>query len=191
MDNDYLRSAIDYLELQPDISLIRRGAHTYQCPNLGITSWSKMGSHDADFGWGKPCYMGPTELLFEGKSYIIPSAGDDGSLCLAIALHGEHLKELHALSVGDQNSVATDPNGQNASPTSRDFFSGDGRSAVAGEDDEPNVDGQKKHREEAGDPASTATSKDLDDDTAGEDKANEEDDNKTSVKSNYVIIFRS
>ncbi|GMN73944.1 hypothetical protein TIFTF001_053768 [Ficus carica] len=97
MDNDYLRSAIDYLELQPDISLIRRGAHTYQYPNLGITSWSKMGSHDADFGWGKPCYMGPTELLFEGKSYILPSAGDDGSLCLAIALHEEHLKVFEKL----------------------------------------------------------------------------------------------
>lgn len=97
MDNGYLRSAIDYLALQPDISLIRRGAHTYLCPNLGITSWSNIGMHDADFGWGKPCYAGPTELLFEGKSYIIPSAGDDGSLTLAIALHDEHLKVFEKL----------------------------------------------------------------------------------------------
>ncbi|EXB54094.1 Hydroxycinnamoyl-Coenzyme A shikimate/quinate hydroxycinnamoyltransferase [Morus notabilis] len=78
MNNDYLRSAIDYLELQPDISPIRRGAHLYQSPNFGITSWSRMGTHDADFGWGRPCYMGIAAISFEGKSYIVPSAADDG-----------------------------------------------------------------------------------------------------------------
>ncbi|KAF2301518.1 hypothetical protein GH714_025402 [Hevea brasiliensis] len=36
MDNDYLRSALDYLELQPDLSALVRGAHTFKCPNLGL-----------------------------------------------------------------------------------------------------------------------------------------------------------
>ncbi|CAI9283671.1 unnamed protein product [Lactuca saligna] len=36
MDNDYLKSALDYLELQPDLKALVRGAHTFKCPNLGI-----------------------------------------------------------------------------------------------------------------------------------------------------------
>ncbi|EXB54093.1 Hydroxycinnamoyl-Coenzyme A shikimate/quinate hydroxycinnamoyltransferase [Morus notabilis] len=92
MNNDYLRSAIDHIELQPDISPIRLGARLYQSPNFGITSWSRMGTHDADFGWGRPCYMGIAAISFEGKSYIVPSAADDGGFSLIIALHDEHMK---------------------------------------------------------------------------------------------------
>ncbi|KAM1114082.1 hypothetical protein TB1_046019 [Malus domestica] len=49
MDDNYLRSALDYLELQPDLSALVRGAHTFRCPNLGITSWVRLPIHDADF----------------------------------------------------------------------------------------------------------------------------------------------
>lgn len=97
MDSDYLRSAIDYLETQPDLSVLRRGAHIYQCPNLGITSWARIGTHDADFGWGRPIYMGPGGISFEGKSYILPSATEDGSLSVAIALRPEHMEVFEKL----------------------------------------------------------------------------------------------
>ncbi|KAJ0458741.1 Shikimate O-hydroxycinnamoyltransferase [Helianthus debilis subsp. tardiflorus] len=50
MDNDYLRSTLDYLELQPDLKVLVRGAHMFKCPNLGITSWARLPIHDADFG---------------------------------------------------------------------------------------------------------------------------------------------
>ncbi|KAL5561764.1 hypothetical protein UlMin_031511 [Ulmus minor] len=97
MNNDYLRSTIDYLGLQPDISALKRGPHTYLCPNLGITSWMWMGGHDADFGWGKPFFMGPGGIMFEGKSYVLPSGRDDGSLFVALALYPQHMKEFEKL----------------------------------------------------------------------------------------------
>uniref|UniRef100_A0A7N0TFW6 Uncharacterized protein n=1 Tax=Kalanchoe fedtschenkoi TaxID=63787 RepID=A0A7N0TFW6_KALFE len=37
LNNNYLRSALDYLALQPDLSDLARGPPTYKCPNLGIT----------------------------------------------------------------------------------------------------------------------------------------------------------
>ncbi|XWS11702.1 hypothetical protein CRYUN_Cryun37aG0021600 [Craigia yunnanensis] len=49
MDNDYLRSALDYLELQLDLSALVRGPRTFRCPNLAITSWPRLPIHDADF----------------------------------------------------------------------------------------------------------------------------------------------
>nr|AGA20364.1 hydroxycinnamoyl CoA shikimate/quinate hydroxycinnamoyl transferase [Leucaena leucocephala] len=92
MDNEYLRSALDFLELQPDLKALVRGAHTFKCPNLGITSWVRLPIHDADFGWGRPIFMGPGGIAYEGLSFILPSSGNDGSLSVAIALQPEHMK---------------------------------------------------------------------------------------------------
>lgn len=92
MDNDYLRSALDYLELQPDLKALVRGAHTFKCPNLGITSWVRLPIHDADFGWGRPIFMGPGGIAYEGLSFILPSPNNDGSLSVAISLQMEHMK---------------------------------------------------------------------------------------------------
>ncbi|KAK3427820.1 shikimate O-hydroxycinnamoyltransferase [Eucalyptus grandis] len=91
-NDDYLRSALDYLELQPDLSALARGAHTFRCPNLGITSWVRLPIHDTDFGWGRPIYMGPGGIAYEGLSYILPSPTSDGSLSVAISLQTEHMK---------------------------------------------------------------------------------------------------
>uniref|UniRef100_A0A2N9HYJ1 Shikimate O-hydroxycinnamoyltransferase n=1 Tax=Fagus sylvatica TaxID=28930 RepID=A0A2N9HYJ1_FAGSY len=97
MDNEYLRSALDYLELQPDLSALVRGAHTFRCPNLGITSWVRLPIHDADFGWGRPIFMGPGGIAYEGLSFIIPSTTNDGSLSVAISLQSEHMKVFEKL----------------------------------------------------------------------------------------------
>ncbi|CAN7110306.1 shikimate O-hydroxycinnamoyltransferase [Brassica rapa] len=92
MDDEYLRSALDYLEMQPDLSALIRGAQTYNCPNLGITSWVRLPIYDADFGWGRPVFMGPSVIAFEGLSFVLPSPTNDGSLSLFIALRTEHMK---------------------------------------------------------------------------------------------------
>ncbi|XP_073035952.1 shikimate O-hydroxycinnamoyltransferase-like [Primulina eburnea] len=97
MENDYLRSALDYLELQPDLKALVRGAHTFRCPNLGITSWSRLPIHDADFGWGRPIFMGPGGIAYEGLSFILPSPTNDGSLSVAISLQTEHMKVFEKL----------------------------------------------------------------------------------------------
>ncbi|KAL9996701.1 putative quinate O-hydroxycinnamoyltransferase [Helianthus debilis subsp. tardiflorus] len=92
MNNDYLKSALDYLELQSDLKALVRGAHTFKCPNLGITSWARLPIHDADFGWGRPIFMGPGGIAYEGLSFVLPSPINDGSLSIAISLQAQHMK---------------------------------------------------------------------------------------------------
>lgn len=92
MDDEYLRSALDYLELQPDLSALARGAHSFRCPKLGITSWVRLPIHDADFGWGRPNFMGPAGIAYEGLCYLLPSTSNDGSLSVAICLQTEYMK---------------------------------------------------------------------------------------------------
>ncbi|KAI7731860.1 hypothetical protein M8C21_032224 [Ambrosia artemisiifolia] len=54
MKNDYLKSALDYLEQhnckKPEVN--------YKYTNLLIVSWARLPIHDADFGWGRPIFMG-------------------------------------------------------------------------------------------------------------------------------------
>ncbi|KAI5061364.1 hypothetical protein GOP47_0023869 [Adiantum capillus-veneris] len=91
MDDEYLRSALDYLELQPDLEALVRGAHTFKSPNLGITSWTRLPIHDADFGWGRPVFMGPAGIPFEGLAYLLPGPSRDGGLSVSLALSSLHM----------------------------------------------------------------------------------------------------
>ncbi|CAN1328615.1 Shikimate O-hydroxycinnamoyltransferase, partial [Linum perenne] len=78
MDDEYLRSAIDYLE-DPNVP------GTCRTPNLKIISWMRLPFECADFGWGKPIFNRPANL-FEGKGNILPKYSVDGNLSLALCL---------------------------------------------------------------------------------------------------------
>ncbi|XP_060211001.1 shikimate O-hydroxycinnamoyltransferase-like [Lycium barbarum] len=91
MNDEYLRSAIDYLELMTDLSKLIRGPTYFASPNLNSNSWTKLPVHDSDFGWGKPIHMGPACILYEGTVYILPSSNDDKNLRLAVCLDADHM----------------------------------------------------------------------------------------------------
>ncbi|KAK8550501.1 hypothetical protein V6N13_119018 [Hibiscus sabdariffa] len=94
MDNEYLRSALDYLETLPDITAARREVKTFQCPNLNINNWMRLPMHDADFGWGCPIYTGLANIIHEGKIYLLRTPSDDGSLSLIACLETSHLEHF-------------------------------------------------------------------------------------------------
>ncbi|GLJ52416.1 hypothetical protein SUGI_1114980 [Cryptomeria japonica] len=58
IDDGYLRSGLDFLELQPDLNAVVRRNDMYKCPNMVINSWTCLPFYDADFGWGRPTMMG-------------------------------------------------------------------------------------------------------------------------------------
>lgn len=91
MNNEYMRSALDYLEEQEDINKLVRGARHYNSPNLGITSWARMPVYECDFGWGKPIFMGPCNITDDGLSFLLASAAHDGSVSLSLALRADHM----------------------------------------------------------------------------------------------------
>ncbi|GMJ15868.1 hydroxycinnamoyl-CoA shikimate/quinate hydroxycinnamoyl transferase [Hibiscus trionum] len=97
MDDEYLRSGIDLIETTADVNTVRRGAASMRCPNLSINSWIWLPIHDADFGWGRPVFMRPANIVHEGKVYILPSSTGDGSLTLATRLETAHMKRFGTL----------------------------------------------------------------------------------------------
>ncbi|CAA3031894.1 spermidine hydroxycinnamoyl transferase-like [Olea europaea subsp. europaea] len=95
--DEYIRSYLLVANRQ-DISWLRnfptKGCSLgsfYGNPNMEITSWTSMSVYEADFGWGDLIHMGPAEMGFDGKSFIIPSCEGDGSIMVAFCLQTEHI----------------------------------------------------------------------------------------------------
>ncbi|MQM03027.1 hypothetical protein Taro_035804 [Colocasia esculenta] len=86
MDDAYVRSAMDCLHLQPDLSKVRAGGHIYRSPNLKMNSWVQLPLYDADFGWGWLVFIGPTRTLCEGMAHVFPRPATVDGLTLVIAL---------------------------------------------------------------------------------------------------------
>ncbi|KAI5313828.1 PREDICTED: shikimate [Prunus dulcis] len=97
MDNDYLISALDYLDLELQTRLYQPpvGPRPIWSPHLQINTWMRLPIHDADFGWGRPIFMGPGRAYpWDGMALLLPSATNDGSLSLIITLQSEHMKSF-------------------------------------------------------------------------------------------------
>ncbi|OMO90845.1 Transferase [Corchorus olitorius] len=94
MDDEYLRSALDYLEKLPDITIFRRGAQTFQCPNVYINNWMRLPLHGANFGWDQPIYTGLANVAHEGKIFLQSSPESDGSLTLIAFLDAFHTENF-------------------------------------------------------------------------------------------------
>ncbi|KAL9996710.1 putative quinate O-hydroxycinnamoyltransferase [Helianthus debilis subsp. tardiflorus] len=84
---DYLKSALDYLEQHLD----QKPKVSYKYTNLLIISWARLLIHEADFGWGRPIFMGPTSIPL-GSCYFLPSPINDGSLSIIIGLEADQMK---------------------------------------------------------------------------------------------------
>ncbi|KDP38698.1 hypothetical protein JCGZ_04051 [Jatropha curcas] len=93
MDNEFLRSAMDYIDGVDDIMAIVRGPEFCRCPNLSIVSWMRLPFYSLDFGMGKPLCMRPPNPV-EGKGYIVatPSNEIDGSWVLILCLEVHHMQ---------------------------------------------------------------------------------------------------
>lgn len=101
MDDEYMRSALDYLEVQDDLKAHARGGNPFKSPNLGIISWARLPLYDADFGWGKPAYAGLGIIPSEGGVIVMPSPLNDGGLHFAISMVEEHTKIFEKLLYDD------------------------------------------------------------------------------------------
>ncbi|KAB1225182.1 Spermidine hydroxycinnamoyl transferase [Morella rubra] len=99
MDDEYIRSTLDFIKSHEDVTLLRNNLHVRGYtdapflgnPNLYIGSLINLQVYAADFGWGKPTYVGSGVLRNDGKSFILPSPEDDGSLIIALRLQTEYM----------------------------------------------------------------------------------------------------
>ena len=101
MDDELVRSAIDYFEMAEMDSQPPRG--TLPQTDLHITSWFGRPQYDADFGWGKPELMSLAENSRGGFVYLMNDEGkaDDGAgsgdVRVLMCMEAVNIRELEQL----------------------------------------------------------------------------------------------
>ncbi|VVB16371.1 unnamed protein product [Arabis nemorensis] len=99
MDNEYLRSAIDYLEKHPDLDQLvpGEGNPIFSCAaNMCIVSIPRKNAFELDFGWGSPFYKRASHLN-EGKGFVDTSLDEEGSFLVFMCLKKRQLGKFQKL----------------------------------------------------------------------------------------------
>ncbi|XP_052111697.1 shikimate O-hydroxycinnamoyltransferase-like [Arachis duranensis] len=97
LTDEYLRSVFEFIGRQEHVGWLRPKLNSEPPflgnPNLNIWSWmSNMPTYGPDFGWGRPLYMGPCEVIGDGRAFIMPAPTGDGTLSIVIRLQTPHLQ---------------------------------------------------------------------------------------------------
>ncbi|MCL7024085.1 hypothetical protein MKW94_007990 [Papaver nudicaule] len=94
-NNEYFRSALDFLELHPNIYTLAKSTQTFNGCNIRNSSWVKLPLYEADFGWGPPLYVGPGVIGLAGRSFLTPNPpGSGGGFSLIISLESDYHMNL-------------------------------------------------------------------------------------------------
>ncbi|KAF7080735.1 LOW QUALITY PROTEIN: hypothetical protein CFC21_084762 [Triticum aestivum] len=80
LDDELVRSTIDYLETTPTMP----AARSMPATELRINSWLGMPVYDADFGWGKPLAMQRAVQQRAGLVYLADN-GEDGGVRVLVS----------------------------------------------------------------------------------------------------------
>ncbi|OAY65186.1 Shikimate O-hydroxycinnamoyltransferase [Ananas comosus] len=91
----YVRSVIDYLELQGKRCMSARNG--VRDTDLWAISWLGMPMYDADFGWGLPQFMARAQLYSSGFLYVTSSPGKDGGVTAVLGLETENMHRFKDL----------------------------------------------------------------------------------------------
>ncbi|KAL6911625.1 hypothetical protein ACP4OV_000430 [Aristida adscensionis] len=106
LDDEHVRSLVDYLEQvvrDADASGRRKGEWVMPETDLWVISWQGLPIYDADFGWGRPEFMGRACLQFSGLVYLVPGADGDGRLDVVVAMEPESLARFKDLFYDELN----------------------------------------------------------------------------------------
>ncbi|CAM0885123.1 unnamed protein product [Alopecurus aequalis] len=99
MDDELVRSAVDHMELEMAGSLPAILVGNNPLTDLWVVSWLGMPMYDADFGWGRPTVIHRAAHKNIGVAHLLD--GQDGSLCILVALEHMILDDFRRLLYAD------------------------------------------------------------------------------------------
>ncbi|KAL3688545.1 hypothetical protein R1sor_014854 [Riccia sorocarpa] len=94
VNDEYMRSALDWVELQGSPLNIFPGFDFFCSSDLALTSWSSFPVYETDFGWGKPTFFGIPAAGWDGLVIFLPSQYGPDYVNVMVGLREEHMTNL-------------------------------------------------------------------------------------------------
>ncbi|KAJ0965788.1 hypothetical protein J5N97_026926 [Dioscorea zingiberensis] len=104
VDDEYLRSFVDLLEKLTGDKKIVLGSRTFKRTDFLVVSWLALPIYEADFGWGKPWFMGRAYMRYVGHAYVMRTPGDSGGVKLDLAFETENMARFKEIFYSDLDS---------------------------------------------------------------------------------------
>lgn len=94
LNDEYIRSLMDYMEQLKDVNGVWGETWVMPRTDLWVVSWLRLPFYEANFGWGKPVFVGRACQKFNGVVYPMRNHGGDGGVSLAVTLEPENMTRL-------------------------------------------------------------------------------------------------
>ncbi|KAJ0966468.1 hypothetical protein J5N97_027606 [Dioscorea zingiberensis] len=106
LDDEYLRSFVDLLEklMKGDEKIILVGTRSFKSTDFRVVSWLALPIYEADFGWGKPWFMGRASMRYVGEANVMRTPGDSGGVKLDLAFETESMARFKEIFYKDLDS---------------------------------------------------------------------------------------
>ncbi|XP_039131434.1 LOW QUALITY PROTEIN: putrescine hydroxycinnamoyltransferase 1-like [Dioscorea cayenensis subsp. rotundata] len=106
LDDEYIHSLMDLLEIHKGDKKKVLGSRSVKMTDFIVASWLALPLYEANFGWGKPWFMGRASMRYVGQAYVMRSGpGNDGGVSIAIAFESANMapfKEIFYRDLGSQ-----------------------------------------------------------------------------------------
>lgn len=101
LNDEYIRSLVDFLEVNKDNKDMVLGSRAMGPGDFLCISWLALPIYDADFGWGKPCFMCRASMRFASQSYVMRSPGNTGGVHIAFCFEPENMARFKEIFYKD------------------------------------------------------------------------------------------
>lgn len=92
--SEWMIDCLNWVENQPDKTLIRPGFDAFLTDDFSITSWAAFPIYEVDFGYGLPISFRIPVKGFDGLAILLPSRS--GGIDATVGLYEETMKKLIA-----------------------------------------------------------------------------------------------
>lgn len=86
VDDEYVHSLLDFLEINKNAKQ-RAG----EPEDFGMVSWLGFPMFEADFGWGRPWFIGPASMGPFSYAYVIPGAESSGGVSISLSFEQDNI----------------------------------------------------------------------------------------------------
>eukprot|EP01104_Vermistella_antarctica_P014850 TRINITY_DN4745_c0_g1_i1.p1 TRINITY_DN4745_c0_g1~~TRINITY_DN4745_c0_g1_i1.p1 ORF type:complete len:116 (-),score=22.10 TRINITY_DN4745_c0_g1_i1:15-362(-) len=101
MNTSPLTNLLTLAHTQDDVTLIRTTVDFYFGPDLLISSWKHIGMHTADFGGGRPYFVGLLPNTKPGWCLLLNTEREDGTVDMWLTLTEEQAEVFEGLRLVD------------------------------------------------------------------------------------------